>query len=658
MTTETQYSYRELANAIRALAIDAVEQSKSGHPGMPMGMADVATVLAAKHLRFYPPDANWANRDRFILSAGHGSMLLYAMLYLLGYPDITIDDIKQFRQLHSKTTGHPEHGLLAGVETTTGPLGQGLANAVGIALAERIRNTQTAGAIEHHTYVIAGDGCLMEGISHEAASLAGHLQLGKLIVLWDDNHISIDGPTDLTVSEDTLQRFAAYGWHTARVDGHDPVAIDAALTLAKAQAKPVMLACRTTIGYGAPKKAGTSASHGSPLGAAEAEGAKQALGWSAPPFVIPPELLQAWRQIGARHTSAYQQTPSAQLPTEGDWRAALAELRAQLIANPLEEATRVSSGNVIKALLPAMPGLIGGSADLTGSNSTKNALHKPITSADYAGNYIYYGVREHAMAAIMNGLALYGGFVPYGGTFLVFSDYCRAAIRLSALMRQRVIHIGTHDSIGVGEDGPTHQPIEHLVSLRAIPHLKVYRPADALETLECWEMALETAGPSLLALTRQNVPCVYKLRREQSTNLSKHGGYVLAEVASGLSHTVTIVATGSEVGIAVAAHQLLAAEQIGARVVSMPCVEQFLAQPAEYKQATLGAAECKVVVEAASSLGWERVVGCEAIMICIDDFGHSAPAEQIYNLVGITPENIVAKVKSDLAKRSNSARSN
>jgi transketolase len=645
---------RQMADALRALAMDAVEQAKSGHPGMPMGMADVATVLFTEHLKFDPAQPEWPDRDRFVLSAGHGSMLLYGLLHLTGYADITLDELKRFRQLGSKTAGHPEFGHARGIETTTGPLGQGLANAVGMALAERLLAARFGDAlVDHRTYVIAGDGCLMEGISHEAISLAGHLGLAKLTVLWDDNAISIDGGTDLAVSDDHLQRFAASGWAVERVDGHDTDAVSAALARARQSQKPSLIACRTTIAFGAPTKAGTAASHGSPLGAAEIAGARERLHWTSPPFVVPDEIRAQWQAAGRRGaaTSAAWRTRLAAAPSEargeflrrqagelpGAWRAALDGVRAKFAAEAPKLATRQSSGMVLDVLAPIMPELIGGSADLTGSNLTRAKSQKPVTRSDFSGSYVFYGVREHAMAAAMNGMALHRGIIPYGGTFLIFTDYCRPAIRLAALMRQRVIFVMTHDSIGLGEDGPTHQPVEQLASLRAIPHLRVFRPADAVETAECWALALQsTDAPSVLALTRQGVPT---LRRDGTgENRCARGAYVLAEAEG--ARRVTLLATGSEVSLAIAARESLKAQGIGAAVVSMPSWELFEKQDAAYRASVLGTAP-RVAVEAASGFGWERYIGAEGAFIGMSDFGASAPAEQLYQHFGITAEKVV-----------------
>ncbi len=643
---------RMMAHAIRALAMDAVEAAKSGHPGMPMGMADVATVLFTRVMRFDPAHPAWPDRDRFVLSAGHGSMLLYAVLHLLGYPGISRDDIRNFRQLHSPTAGHPEHGAAPGIETTTGPLGQGLANAVGMALAERLLNARFGdGLVDHRTWCIAGDGCLMEGISHEAISLAGHLKLGRLTVLWDDNRISIDGPTDLSVSDDQLARFAASGWHVAAVDGHDMVAVEHALRAAQADPRPSLIACRTTIGYGAPKKAGTAGSHGAPLGADEIAGARQALGWPHQAFELPADVEAAWAEAGRRHADAFaawtrrldaapaglraefERALAGVLP--GDFAARVAEAKRGFAAEGKAIATRQASNLAIDVLMPVVPELVGGSADLTGSNLTKGRQVAIVRPGDYAGRYVHYGVREHGMAAAMNGMALHGGVIPFGGTFLVFADYCRPSIRLAALMRQRVVFVMTHDSIGVGEDGPTHQPVEQLASLRAIPGLLVFRPADTVETLECWALALADGRPSVLALTRQSVPAV---RRDgDSPNRSARGGYVLAE-ADGVRQ-VTLLATGSEVHVALAARDRLAASGVAAAVVSMPSWELFDEQDQAYRDATLGTAP-RLAIEAASAFGWERYVGSAANVVGMPGFGASGPGEQVYKHFGITGERL------------------
>ncbi|MEM7774226.1 MAG: transketolase [Pseudomonadota bacterium] len=652
-------THAEMANAIRALAMDAVETAKSGHPGMPMGMADVATVLFSKHMSFDPAAPDWPNRDRFVLSAGHGSMLLYALLYLTGYPGAELDQLKAFRQLGSKTAGHPEFGHLAGIETTTGPLGQGIANAVGFALAERHWNAKfDGGVIDHKTYVIAGDGCLMEGVSQEAITLAGHLRLGHLIVLFDDNGISIDGPTSLSTSEDQIGRFRAAGWNTLSVDGHDPAAIDAALVEARGNAaKPWLIACKTTIGYGAPKKAGTAGAHGAPLGADEIAATREELDWNASPFEIPSHVLAAWRSTGERGAvrrvewqSVWDSAPADlrsafEQPVGGQVDAALTEAvqAAKTAAATATDkaATRVWSQRALDHLVPAVPALLGGSADLTGSNNTKVSSHSILTADDYSGRYVHYGIREHGMAAAMNGLSLYGGLIPYGGTFLVFSDYCRPAIRLSALMRQRVIYVMTHDSIGLGEDGPTHQPVEHLASLRAIPNLRVFRPADGVETAEAWELAIRhTDGPSLIALTRQSVANLRTVAAD--ANVSDQGAYILSEPSQ--ARDVTLIATGSEVGLAVDAAQALADDGVSAAVVSMPCMELFRAQSADYRHAVLGDAP-RVAIEAGVAMCWHEWLGRAGAFVGMSDFGASAPGPQLYEHFGLTASRVAAMAR-------------
>ena len=657
---------REMANAIRALAMDAVEKARSGHPGMPLGMADAATVLFTRHMKFDAADPGWPDRDRFVLSAGHGSMLLYALLYLLGYEDMTMAEIERFRQLGSRTAGHPEYGAARGIETTTGPLGQGLANAVGMALAERMLQARFGPEIvDHHTYVIVGDGCLMEGISHEAASLAGHLRLAKLIVLFDDNGISIDGPTSLTVSDDPLARFKAYGWDIAQVDGHDPEAVDAAIAAAKSSPAPSLIACRTTIGFGAPTKAGTAATHGAPLGAEEIAGAREALGWPHPPFAVPDEILNPWRQAGARGAAGRGDCRRRLEALDADERAAFARLEAgdlpagfadavaeckrKLAGAGAPMATRKASQEVLEILTAEIPEMIGGSADLTGSNNTKTKVEAVITPEDFSGRYIHYGVREHAMAAVMNGMALHKGLIPYGGTFLVFTDYCRPAIRLAALMGLGVIYVMTHDSIGLGEDGPTHQPVEHLASLRAMPNLMVFRPADAVETAECWALALENrASPSVISLTRQNLEPVRAEAGEE--NLCARGAYVLApaDLEAGDGGRVTLLATGSEVAIALEAREILRREGIDASVVSMPCWELFEAQTEEYRARVLGAGAVRVAVEAASPMGWDRYIGAGGAMVGMGGFGASAPAADLYAHFGITAEAVAEAARKCL----------
>ena len=630
-----------LANAIRALSMDAVEKANSGHPGMPMGMADVATILFTEFLKFNPKDPHWPDRDRFVLSAGHGSMLLYSLLYLTGYADMTMDEIKNFRQWGAKTAGHPEFGHATGIETTTGPLGQGITNAVGMALAEAMLAARHQGSVDHKTYVIAGDGCLMEGISQEAISFAGHLKLNKLIVLWDDNSISIDGAVELSSSEDQLKRFQAAGWNTIAIDGHNEDQIRAALTKAQTSDKPILIACKTIIGFGAPKKAGTSGCHGSPLGAEEIKGARQKLNWSYEPFDIPADILATWRKAGERSLATYKAWKPYK-ESKLNITEAVAKMKAELFTKQPKEATRQSSANTLEVLCAAAPELIGGSADLTGSNLTKTKAMQAVKAPDYSGSYIYYGIREHGMGAIMNGIALHGGFIPYGGTFLVFTDYCRPAIRLSALMQQRVIYVMTHDSIGLGEDGPTHQPVEHLASLRAIPNLLVMRPADAVETLECWQTALEsTTAPSILALSRQAVPAV---RKEGIENLSAKGGYIISPAEN---PKVTIMATGTEISTAIEAQTKLKAEGIAADVVSMPCFELFDKQPEAYKK-SIFRAPLRVAIEAAIKQGWEPYLGEKGIFVGMEGFGASAPAPELYKQFGITADNVVKKVKERL----------
>jgi transketolase len=651
-----------MANALRALAMDAVEQAKSGHPGMPMGMADVATVLFGQFLKFDPADPYWPDRDRFVLSAGHGSMLLYGLLHLTGYADMTLDELKRFRQIGSKTAGHPERGLASGIEVTTGPLGQGIANAVGLALAERLLAAEFgADVVDHRTYAICGDGCLMEGISHEALSLAGHLKLNKLILLWDDNSISIDGPTSLAVDDDQVARFAAHGWATDRVDGQDHAAVAEALRRAQGNDRPTMIACKTTIAFGAPTKAGTAAAHGSPLGAEEIKGARERLGWPYPPFEIPDDVRAWWREVGQRgstprrewearltrlgNRAEFERRMRNELPPALD--AALAKARDEFRATNAKLATRQASGAVLDAIVPAVPELVGGSADLTPSNNTKAKGMEDVQPPAYTGRYIRYGVREMGMAAAMNGIAAHGGLIPYGGTFLTFTDYARGAIRLSALMELGVIYVMTHDSIGLGEDGPTHQPVEHLAALRAIPHLLVFRPADAIETAECWRLALgHRHAPSILALTRQGVPL---LRTEASDeSRSALGAYVLVEPQA--PRHVTLLATGSEVSIAAEAAQQLAAEGVNAAVVSMPCWELFDQQGEDYQTEVLGSAP-RVGVEAAVRLGWDRWLGPNSRFIGMEGFGASAPAEALYPHFGITPENVAAAARSLLSEQ-------
>jgi transketolase len=647
-----------MANAIRALAMDAVERAKSGHPGLPMGAADIATVLFTRFLKFDPAAPDWPDRDRFVLSAGHGSMLIYALLHLTGYAAMTIDEIKRFRQLGSITPGHPEHGHTPGIETTTGPLGQGLANAVGMAIAERhLAAIFGADVVDHRTYVLASDGDLMEGISHEAIALAGHLRLNKLIVLHDDNGISIDGSLALADSVDQVARFKAAGWAASRVDGHDPDAIAATIAAAQDADRPTMIACRTTIGFGAPSKAGSEKSHGSPLGADEIAGARRNLGWDSPPFEVPSDIRGRWREAGRRgqgERAAWSKRVSALAPgTRQDFErrirgeiateqlaGAVRALKENFATAPQEVATRQASEIALGALVPAIPELIGGSADLTGSNNTRPKGMTVLSANNYAGRFIHYGVREHGMAAAMNGMALHGGVVPYSGTFLVFSDYCRPALRLAALMGVRVIHVMTHDSIGLGEDGPTHEPVEHLAALRAIPNLLVFRPCDTVETAECWELAINAQHqPSVLALTRQSLP---QLRLDRAPeNRCAAGAYEILPAQQGPA-TVSLFASGSEVAIAAQARQLLGDRGIPTRVVSVPCFELFQSAPAEARRAVIGEAKVRVGVEAAVRQGWEVLIGVDGPFIGMSSFGASAPYRDVYRHFGITPEAVVA----------------
>jgi transketolase len=653
MTLHSPEQTRSMANAIRALSMDAVQKANSGHPGLPMGAADVATVLFTQFLKFDAADPHWPDRDRFILSAGHGSMLMYSLLHLLGYADMTLEEIRNFRQLGSKTAGHPEYGHATGIETTTGPLGQGIANAVGFAIAERHLNAEFGdGLVNHKTYALAGDGCLMEGISQEAITLAGHLKLKNLIVLWDDNGISIDGKLSMTDSTDQLARFAACGWNVSRCDGHDPAEIAAALTAAQGSDKPVLIACKTVIGYGAPTKAGTSGSHGSPLGPDEIAGARKALGWDYEPFVVPNALMDAWRKAGSRGATdraawetrlaaspkkeEFTRRTSGKLPANFD--AVIAGYKQELAKNPPALATRNASQNALDVINAAVPETVGGSADLTGSNNTKSKELKPLTAADYGGRYVYYGIREHGMAAAMNGMALHGGIIPYGGTFLVFTDYCRPSIRLSALMQQRVIYVMTHDSIGLGEDGPTHQPVEHLAAMRVIPNLAVYRPCDAVETAECWQLALkDETRPSILALTRQKLKPARIAYAEE--NLCAKGAYEIA--SSDKQAEVVIFASGSEVEIAIAAKAQLDAAGKPARVVSVPSMENFERQDQAYKARVLGTEKTRIAIEAGVRTGWDRFVGVEGTFIGMTGFGASGPAELLYKHFGITAEAVV-----------------
>jgi transketolase len=651
-----------MANAIRALAMDAVEQAKSGHPGLPMGTADIATVLFTQFLKFDPADPAWPDRDRFVLSAGHGSMLVYALLHLLGYEAMTIDEIKRFRQLGSLTPGHPENFVTPGVETTTGPLGQGLANAVGMAIAEaHLAATFGRELVDHRTYVLASDGDLMEGISQEAIALAGHLKLNKLIVLFDDNGISIDGPLSLADSVDQVKRFESAGWVASRVDGHDPQAIATAIANAQTSDRPVMIACRTTIGFGAPSKAGKASSHGSPLGADEIAGTRKALGWSEAPFEIPADILAFWRSSSTRGQAAHAAWTKRVAALAADKRAdfegriagklpealsaAVLSVKQQLATAPKEIATRVASEGTLEAITTAVPAMVGGSADLTGSNNTRTKTMKTLSASDYAGRFIHYGVREHGMAAAMNGMALHGGVIPYSGTFLAFADYCRPAIRLAALMGQRVIHVMTHDSIGLGEDGPTHQPVEHVASLRAIPNLLVFRPCDTVETAECWQLALEAQDrPSVLALTRQNLPQV-RLQFDEN-NRCAAGAYELLPAEG--SAQVSLFASGSEVAIAVEARRLLAERGVLARVVSVPCFELLMESPERARRAIIGKAPVNVAVEAGIRQGWDAIIGSDGAFVGMSSFGASAPYKDLYKHFGLTPQAVVDAALSKL----------
>ncbi|MEP3671575.1 MAG: transketolase [Hyphomicrobiales bacterium] len=648
-----------MANAIRALSMDAVQAANSGHPGMPMGMADVATVLFTQFLKFDPRAPKWPDRDRIVLSAGHGSMLIYSLLYLTGYEDMTIDELKNFRQIGAKTAGHPEYGHASGIETTTGPLGQGISTAVGMALAERIMNANYGDEIvDHMTYVIASDGDLMEGISHEAISLAGHYKLNKLIVLFDDNGISIDGPISLAESGDQQKRFEAAGWDVISIDGHDPEAIIRAIEQAKKSDKPSLIACKTTIGYGAPTKAGQSSSHGAPLGAEEIAGTRKALGWKHRPFEIPEDLLDSWRIAGLRsgqsrvdwekrHSaldleirSEFDRRISGELPT--NFASAISDYKKQLAADQPKVATRVASQMALEVINDILPETIGGSADLTGSNNTLTKDMQDITAEAYGGRYMRWGIREHGMAAAMNGMALHGGLIPYSGGFLIFSDYCRASIRLAALMGIRAIHVLTHDSIGLGEDGPTHQPVEHLASLRAMPNLYMYRPADVTETAECWQLALTAKdAPSAIALSRQGLPSV---RPEFSQeNLCAHGAYTLA--GSETESQAVIFASGSEVEIALEAKAALDEKGIPTRVVSVPCFELFEEQDQDYKSALMGRETIRVGVEAAVRMGWDRFIGHDGTFIGMSSFGASAPYKEVYEHFSITTVAIISAIE-------------
>lgn len=647
-----QRSQRQrMADAIRFLAMDGVQAANSGHPGMPMGMADAAVALFADHIHVDPTCPTWPDRDRFILSAGHGSMLHYALNHLLGYKDMDAGQLKQFRQLGARTAGHPEYGHADGIETTTGPLGQGITTAVGMALAERRLASQFGRAlVDHYTYVIAGDGCLMEGISHEAIDMAGHLKLGRLIVLWDDNDISIDGNTDIATSTNQLARFKAAGWQVTRVDGHDSDAVSAAIDVAKKSRKPSLIACKTVIGFGAPTLAGSHKTHGAPLGDDEIQATRTALGWDHPPFEIPSDIRSLWQEIATRgldmrthwqsrldssvKKSRFERAMSGELPKALTTR--MRRYKKQLKAELPKVASRQASQMALEVINAAVPTMVGGSADLTGSNLTKTSQMRSITPGNYRGNYVHYGIREHAMGAVMNGMALHGGMIPYGGTFLVFSDYMRGSMRLSALMKERVIYVLTHDSIGLGEDGPTHQPIEHLAMLRATPNMNVYRPCDAVETAEAWEIALESSEtPSVMALSRQGLPTVRTERTNE--NLTQKGGYILRNVRG--ARDITVMATGSEVAIALDAADVLKDQGYNVAVVSMPCWELFDQQSDQYRQSVLGSAP-RIAIEALIGFGWDRYLRTQDVFIGMHDFGASGPAPELYQHFGITKERI------------------
>ncbi|SFU19829.1 transketolase [Mesorhizobium sp. YR577] len=655
---ETAVSERDMANAIRALAMDAVQKANSGHPGMPMGMADVATVLFNRFIAIDPSNPRWPDRDRFVLSAGHGSMLQYALHYLLGYDDMPIEQLQSFRQLGSRTAGHPEYGHALGIETTTGPLGQGISTAVGMALAERMLAARHGDdLVDHHTYVIAGDGCLQEGISHEAIDLAGHLKLDRLIVFWDDNSISIDGPTSLSTSMNQPARFEAAGWHVQSIDGHDPGAIAEAIENARQSDRPSLIACKTLIGKGAPNLQGSEKTHGAPLGDAEIAATRENIGWASAPFDVPADILDAWRGIAARgqakrriweqrldgspQREVFEAAIAGELPDAVF--EALNAFRKEHFEKATKVATRKASEMALGTINTATDLTVGGSADLTHSNLTITKGMNRVAPSDYAGSYIHYGIREHGMAAAMNGIALHGGFVPYGGTFLCFADYARGAMRLSALMGQRVIYVMTHDSIGLGEDGPTHQPVEHLAMLRATPNLNLFRPADIIETAECWELALKSKDrPSVLVLSRQNLPMLRQAHSDE--NRSARGAYVLRETDG--PRAATLIATGSEVEIAVAAAEKLQTEHgLAAAVVSMPCWELFEEQDADYRKSVLGSAP-RVAVEAAARLGWDRWIGDNSAFVGMTGFGASAPAPDLYRHFNITPEAV-----ADAARR-------
>ena len=651
-----QVTHTDLANAIRFLSIDAVQKANSGHPGMPMGMADVCTVLFRHFLKFDPSRPDWINRDRFVLSAGHGSMLLYALLHLTGYKSVSLNDIKNFRQLDSICAGHPEYENGTGIETTTGPLGQGIANAVGFAISEEILKSKKGKDIYNHkTYVVAGDGCLMEGISHESLSLAGHLKLKNLVMFFDNNSISIDGPTSLAVSDNYKKRLEAYGWDYIDINGHNEKQIFKAIKKCQNAKRPTVIACKTTIGFGSPNKSGKSSAHGSPLGDEEIQLVRKKLKWKHAPFEIPKEILQEWRSIGEngkKEVRKWEKKAGSKLKKITNKNSQkltklFADAKNMAIKETKPIATRKSSEDILNLLTVHMPELIGGSADLAGSNNTKTKSQKIIKPGNFAGSYIHYGVREHAMCGIMNGIALHGELIPYGGTFLIFSDYCKPSIRLSALMKQRVVYVMTHDSIGLGEDGPTHQPVEQIAGLRAIPNLNVFRPADTIETIECWDLALrQTNTPSVLSLTRQNLKLL-RTKNDQ-TNKCSYGAYEIYR--SNPEINLTIIATGSEVEIAVEASQQLAKENIHSKVVSMPCQELFEQQESSYKKNLLEETTAKISIEAASTMGWKKYTGNQGVELGIDTFGKSAPYKKIYEHFKLTSNNIIQQAKKIIQK--------